>query len=337
MSVVRRLAALTLGLALGLATAQHAFAQESPPPSGSAMAKVTKGMPSEQVQEVLGAPTSTNSYPTGKGWIPVLRLVGRRLLPDRLHLQGQGQGDLQPEALLVAPQGHPRLLRPQGRRLLVARIGVIGGRSHAPRSPSAAHLEGSPCSRSGQERAEGCPNRAQTAPPVARGLLSPLASRSLARRRGIDGDGEKALEVDGTRGGGRRRARDGGRGGGPGRGADARHRRHRLGAHRLGAGPDDDAAGPRALLRRPRAREERAHVFMQCFVSAGVVGVLWILVGYSLAFGDRQRLHRRPLEGRPRGRDDRLGDRELRVAAAQHPRVRLRHVPGDVRDHHARR
>jgi hypothetical protein len=70
MSVVRRLAALTVGLALGLATVQPAFAQETPPPAGSAMAKVTKGMPSEQVQEILGAPTSTNSYPTGKGWIP---------------------------------------------------------------------------------------------------------------------------------------------------------------------------------------------------------------------------------------------------------------------------
>ena len=73
MSVVgRRFAALTVGLALGLLTAQHAFAaaNQSPPPSGSAMAKVTKGMPSEQVQEILGAPTSTNSYPTGKGWIP---------------------------------------------------------------------------------------------------------------------------------------------------------------------------------------------------------------------------------------------------------------------------
>src|SRR4051794_30368100 len=27
------------------------------------------------------------------------------------------------------------------------------------------------------------------------------------------------------------------------------------------------------------------NVLMQCFISAGVVGVLWILVGYSLAFG----------------------------------------------------
>ena len=27
------------------------------------------------------------------------------------------------------------------------------------------------------------------------------------------------------------------------------------------------------------------NVLMQCFLSAGVVGVLWILVGYSLAFG----------------------------------------------------
>ncbi len=28
------------------------------------------------------------------------------------------------------------------------------------------------------------------------------------------------------------------------------------------------------------------NVFMQCFLSAGVVGVLWVLVGYSLAFGE---------------------------------------------------
>src|SRR5262245_47798649 len=27
------------------------------------------------------------------------------------------------------------------------------------------------------------------------------------------------------------------------------------------------------------------NVLMQCFLSAGIVGVLWILVGYSLAFG----------------------------------------------------
>ena len=27
------------------------------------------------------------------------------------------------------------------------------------------------------------------------------------------------------------------------------------------------------------------NVLMQCFISAGIVGVLWILVGYSLAFG----------------------------------------------------
>ena len=27
------------------------------------------------------------------------------------------------------------------------------------------------------------------------------------------------------------------------------------------------------------------NIFMQCFLTAGVVGVLWVLVGYSLAFG----------------------------------------------------
>jgi Amt family ammonium transporter len=27
------------------------------------------------------------------------------------------------------------------------------------------------------------------------------------------------------------------------------------------------------------------NIFMQCFLTAGVVGVLWVLLGYSLAFG----------------------------------------------------
>src|SRR5262245_55912276 len=27
------------------------------------------------------------------------------------------------------------------------------------------------------------------------------------------------------------------------------------------------------------------NVFMQCFLAAGMVGVLWVLIGYSLAFG----------------------------------------------------
>jgi len=45
-------------------------AADSPPPAGTSLAKITKGMPSEQVNEILGSPTSQNTYPTGKGWIP---------------------------------------------------------------------------------------------------------------------------------------------------------------------------------------------------------------------------------------------------------------------------
>jgi len=40
------------------------------------------------------------------------------------------------------------------------------------------------------------------------------------------------------------------------------------------------------------------NVLMQCFISAGVVGVLWILIGYSLCVRHRQRVHWRPLEAR---------------------------------------
>jgi hypothetical protein len=69
---LRRLAVATFALALGLAVAHSAgaAAQDTPPPAGTAMAKVQKGMADGQVREILGAPTSTNSYPTGKGWIP---------------------------------------------------------------------------------------------------------------------------------------------------------------------------------------------------------------------------------------------------------------------------
>lgn len=57
-----------LGLALGLAAASHAQDQE--PPAGHPFSKITKGMPDAQVRDILGTPTSTNSYPTGKSWIP---------------------------------------------------------------------------------------------------------------------------------------------------------------------------------------------------------------------------------------------------------------------------
>jgi hypothetical protein len=57
-------------LALGLATAQVALAADAPPPAGSPLAKIQKGMPEDQVADVLGTPSSTNHYPTGKQWIP---------------------------------------------------------------------------------------------------------------------------------------------------------------------------------------------------------------------------------------------------------------------------
>ena len=78
------------------------------------------------------------------------------------------------------------------------------------------------------------------------------------------------------------------------------------------------------------------NVLMQCLLSAGIVGVLWILVGYSLAFGTGNAFIGDFSKVGPRRRDPRLGHRQLRDPAAQHPRVRLHHVPGHVRDHHAR-
>lgn len=89
-----RTAVLTVGLALCLTAAQHAFAAESPdspPPSGTAMAKVQRGMPSEQVQEILGAPSSTNHYPTGKGWIPFYGWWGGDAYRTEFIYKGKGR------------------------------------------------------------------------------------------------------------------------------------------------------------------------------------------------------------------------------------------------------
>ena len=81
-------------------------------------------------------------------------------------------------------------------------------------------------------------------------------------------------------------------------------------------------------------------MLMQNFFAMGLIGVLWAVVGFSLAFGDaggfvgqlRLRVH---------GRHQR--DRRGRVAREQPPRARLPHhpadhllrLPDDVRHHHA--
>jgi hypothetical protein len=67
---LRRLAGAACALALGLAAASAAWAADTPPPAGSALAKVQRGMPDDQVRDLVGTPSSTNHYPTGKGWIP---------------------------------------------------------------------------------------------------------------------------------------------------------------------------------------------------------------------------------------------------------------------------
>jgi outer membrane protein assembly factor BamE (lipoprotein component of BamABCDE complex) len=40
------------------------------PPPGSPLAKVAVGMNDAQVRKILGDPDNSNSYPTGKSWIP---------------------------------------------------------------------------------------------------------------------------------------------------------------------------------------------------------------------------------------------------------------------------
>ncbi len=61
--LLRRFVSAACALVLGLALAQAALAD-------SQLSKVQRGMPDDQVRDLLGTPTSTNHYPTGKGWIP---------------------------------------------------------------------------------------------------------------------------------------------------------------------------------------------------------------------------------------------------------------------------
>jgi hypothetical protein len=50
--------------------AQPAPPKSVPPPAGSKLAKVQLNMHPGQVTEIMGEPTSQNTYQTGKAWIP---------------------------------------------------------------------------------------------------------------------------------------------------------------------------------------------------------------------------------------------------------------------------
>lgn len=49
---------------------EAAEAAPTPPPAGSPLAKVTKGMAMSEVAQILGQPTDQNQYVTGKAFIP---------------------------------------------------------------------------------------------------------------------------------------------------------------------------------------------------------------------------------------------------------------------------
>ncbi len=77
------------------------------------------------------------------------------------------------------------------------------------------------------------------------------------------------------------------------------------------------------------------HTMNLSIVCMGIVGVLWTLVSYSLAFspgGEPRPGDRRPVVGRPLGR----GRRARRVARRDDPALRLHALPGHVRGHHPR-
>jgi hypothetical protein len=70
----------------GGATAEPAMA----PPAGSPLAKVTVSMSEQEVREFLGAPDNSNSYMTGKAWIPYNFGAGDKSRTDWMY-KGQGR------------------------------------------------------------------------------------------------------------------------------------------------------------------------------------------------------------------------------------------------------
>jgi len=59
-----------MGCASGGSSAPAEAAQEIAIPADSAFAKLELKMSDEQVRSILGSPDDSNSYPTGKAWIP---------------------------------------------------------------------------------------------------------------------------------------------------------------------------------------------------------------------------------------------------------------------------
>ena len=68
-------------------------------------------------------------------------------------------------------------------------------------------------------------------------------------------------------------------------------------------------------------------VLMHCFAIGCLVSVLWMVAGYSLAFGDEPWLDRRARQGCS-------SPASARMRSSGTARDRLRHVPDDLRDHH---
>ncbi len=63
-----------------------------------------------------------------------------------------------------------------------------------------------------------------------------------------------------------------------------RHRRHRLDAHRDGAGAADDDRRSASSTPAWCAAKNTLNTFMMCVAAIAIAGVTWALIGYSLAF-----------------------------------------------------
>ena len=105
-------------------------------------------------------------------------------------------------------------------------------------------------------------------------------------------------------------------------------RSHRLDADGLCPGVADDA-GARLLLRGPRPRQKRhQHAHVQLHIHGRSEHRLGAL-GLQPGLRGGKRYHRRPEPVRPVGHRDRPGRRQ------RHPHAAVRHLPDDVRHHHA--
>ena len=77
-------------------------------------------------------------------------------------------------------------------------------------------------------------------------------------------------------------------------------------------------------------------MMMMSFGAIGLIGVLWVLYGYAIAFPTIATAPSVPMDDRPRPNFGLGAACSRRLTAPALPAARVRRVPGDLRDHHGR-